>query len=140
MKKLLPGLILISFAFCSCNSKTDKEKKEATKYEEAKESLEDMEKKNPKKYLVVEGHDRRNLVGKTVITGTISNKATVAKFKDIDIELSFYSKTGALLERDHEVIYETIEPGDNTDFKTKYRAPRGTDSVGLKIYAVKVSE
>jgi len=54
-----------------------------------------------------------------VIRGTITNKATVARFKDIDVELSFFSKTGALLQKDHEVIYETIAPGNSTNFKTR---------------------
>lgn len=72
-----------------------------------------------------------------MIKGTITNKATVARYKDIDVELAFYSKTGALLEKDHEVIYETISPGTTADFKTKYYAPKGTDSIALKIIAAK---
>lgn len=138
MKKIVPVLIMLTFVFAGCASKTEKEKKEKDKYEQTKETLEQTEKKNPKRFLTVEGHDRKNFWRQTVIKGIITNKATVASYKDVDVELSFYSKTGALLERDHEVIYETIAPGSNTSFKTKYRAPKGTDSVALKIYAAKV--
>ena len=86
----------------------------------------------------MEGSDRKNLFGQRVIKGTISNKATVASYKDVDVELSFYSETGALLEKDHEVIYETITAGSSTNFKTKYFAPKGTDSVAMKIAGAKV--
>lgn len=72
-----------------------------------------------------------------MIKGVLTNNAKVVSYKDVDVELSFYSKTGALLEKDHEVIYETIAPGYGTDFKTKYFAPKGTDSVALKIVGAK---
>ena len=35
-----------------------------------------------------------------VIRGSVTNKASVASYKDVDVKLSFYSKTGALLEAD----------------------------------------
>lgn len=138
MKKIIPALIVLSLFFTACNSRDkDAAGKTKDKYEQTKETLEQTEKKNPIRFLSVEGSDKKNFWGKTVIKGTITNTATVASYKDVDIELSFYSKTGALLEKDHEVIYETIAPGRNTGFKTKYFAPRGTDSVAMKIYGAK---
>ncbi len=138
MKKIIPGLLLLSFAFTACGgNEKEGDKKDKDKYEQTKETLEQTEKKNPKRFLAVEGHDRKNLIGQRVIKGKVTNKATVASFKDVDIELSFFSKTGALLEKDHEVIYETITPGSSTSFKTKYFAPKGTDSVAMKIVAAK---
>ena len=137
MKKILPALILVCFVFAACGG-DDKTTESKDKYEQTKETLGETEKKNPKRFLTVEGSDRKNLIGQRVIKGTISNKATVASYKDIDVELSFYSETGALLEKDHEVIYETITAGNSTNFKTKYFAPKGTDSVVMKIVGAKV--
>jgi len=138
MKLLTPVLFVMSIVIVSCNSgDSSAETKAKDKYEQTKESLEVTEKKNPKRFLSVEGNDRKNLLGQRVIKGTVTNKATVASYKDVDIELSFYSKTGALLEKDHEVIYETIAPGSSTNFKTKYFAPKGTDSVAMKIAGAK---
>lgn len=137
MKKIIAFLIIISFVFAACSS-NEKEAKAKDKYEQTKETLGETEKKNPNRFLTVEGHDRKNLIGQRVIKGTVSNKATVASFKDVDIELSFFSKTGALLEKDHEVVYETIAPGSTASFKTKYFAPKGTDSVAMKIITAKV--
>ncbi len=132
--KSTPAILLITillFTACSNGDKNAAPKKD--KYEQTKETLEETEKKNPSRFLSVEGHDRKNIIRQTVIIGTVSNNAKICSFKDIDIELSFYSKTGALLEKDHEMVYETIAPGSSSKFKTKYYAPRGTDSVALKV-------
>lgn len=129
--------MLSGFVFAACNSTDAPADKAKDKYEQTKETLEETEKKNPKRFLTVSGHDKRNLIRQTVINGTISNTAKVVSYKDVDVELTFFSKTGALLEKDHEVIYETIAPGNTASFKTKYFAPKGTDSVGLKILGAK---
>jgi hypothetical protein len=56
----------------------------------------------------------------------------------VDIQLDFYSKTGTLLETDKETVYEILNPGESKSFKTKYFAPKGTDSVALKILGAKI--
>ena len=90
--------------------------------------------------MTVTGNNKHNLIGQMVIKGTIVNKATVAVYKDVDVQLDFYSKTGALLETDKETVYETIHPGQSKSFKTKYFAPRGSDSVALKVLDAKIVE
>ncbi len=138
MKKTIPALILLSFVFAACggDDKNGNEKSK-DKYEQTKETMEQTEKKNPKRFLTVEGNDRKNLMRQTVIKGTITNNATVASFKDIDVELSFYSETGALLLRDHEVVYKVIAPNSSENFKYKTYAPKGSDSVAMKIISAK---
>ncbi|HQY11979.1 MAG: hypothetical protein KTQ13_07475 [Ferruginibacter sp.] len=140
MKRAILLASIATMACMGCSSGDDKtadKAKSKDKYEQTKETLEETEKKNPRRFLSVSGHDKKNLWRQTVIKGTISNNAKVASYKDVDVELSFYSKTGALLEKDHEVIYETIAPGSKADFKTRYFAPKGTDSVALRIVAAK---
>ncbi|GAB2835429.1 FxLYD domain-containing protein [Ferruginibacter profundus] len=136
--KSIPALVFITaitLTACSSNDKNGDTKKD--KYEQTKETLEETEKKNPTRFLTVTGHDKRNLIGQTVVKGTLSNTGKVATFKDVEIRLSFYSKTGSLLEEDPETIFESIAPGKSTDFKTKYFAPKGTDSVALKVMGAK---
>ena len=41
------------------------------------------------------------------------------------------------MEEDKETIFETVAPGRSADFKTKYFAPKGTDSVVLKVIGAK---
>lgn len=117
----------------SCTSDSEKDAAEQQSYQATKQDLLKKEQKDPHLFLSVEGKNRKNIIGQTVVTGTIENSATVAVFKDIQIQFSFLSKTNALLETAKETIFETIEPRHSKHFKTKYFAPKGTDSVALKI-------
>jgi hypothetical protein len=137
MKKYCWLLCLFSLILFSCNSDT-KARSEKESYQITKEQLLKKEQKDPAAFLVVSGKNKKNIVGQTVIKGTVSTKASVATFKDVDIKLSFYSKTKALLETDKETIFEILEPGESKDFKTKYFAPKGTDSVALQVLGAKV--
>jgi len=140
MKTIIFSL-LVSISLLSCNnSDTKKAAKEKDSYEATRESLQDKETKNPQNFLTVSGHDRHNILGQTVVKGTVTNKATVASYKDVDVKLDFYSKTGTLLETDKETVFEIIGPGQSKNFKTKYFAPKGTDSVALAVTGAKVVE
>lgn len=121
----------------SCSDKAEKEAKNADKYEKTKLSLEEIEKQAPEKFISVKGTDKKNLIGQTVVKGKIQNNAKMATFKDIDVKLFFYSKTGVLLQEDQEMIYETVAPGETKSFKSKYFAPKGTDSIGMKVISAK---
>ncbi|MEO6188325.1 MAG: hypothetical protein ABIO77_05765 [Ginsengibacter sp.] len=129
-------VVILCVVLFSCDS-TDK-KTEEVSYQLTKKELLIKEQKNPADFLNITGSDKRNLLGQTVVKGKITNKATVAIFKDVDVELSFFSKTKALLEKDTETIFEQLKPGEVKDFKTKYFAPKGTDSVALKILKAKI--
>ncbi len=139
MKKSLFLITVSAALFTACQSKATKETTEKDSYEKAKESLEEREKKNPAGFISVTGKDRHNLLGQTVIKGAVTNNAKVCVYKDVELELSFFSKTGVLLEKDNETVYEVIEPGKSADFKTKYFAPKGTDSVGIRVMRAKVN-
>ena len=140
MKSFIFSIGLSIFLFSCSESDSKKAEKEKISYEATKENLQEKETKDPQSFLTVSGHDRHNLLGQTVVKGTITNKATVASYKDVDVKLDFYSKTGTLLETDKETVYEIIAPGQSKNFKTKYFAPKGTDSVALSITAAKVVE
>lgn len=131
-------VLFSSAVFISCQGSTS-EKGAKDTYQQAKETLAEREAKSPKQFLEVTVKDKRNLIGQTVIRGELRSKATVATYQDIEVELRFYSKTGALLEKDVEVIYEAVGPGKTESFKTKYFAPKGTDSVGASILSAKVA-
>lgn len=131
MQKFCAVLILF-FLVSSCES-TKEEKDFEKSYETVKETLAEKEKNNPKKFLLISNRDRKNLIGQTVVMGSISNKATVCWYKDVELRLSFFSKTGAKLDEGLETIYENIGPGHTVKFKTKYFAPKGTDSVAISV-------
>lgn len=139
MKKLLCLIAATSIILSACQSKAEKEKVAEDNYEKAKESLEEREKKNPVEFISVTSKDKHNLIGQTVIKGAVHNNAKICTYKDVELELSFFSKTGVLLEKDSEKVYEVIEPGKSAEFKTKYFAPKDTDSVALKVVGARVN-
>ena len=139
MKKVLFFLLIAVATLFSCNfdgkknAQTEKESYELTKAELLKK-----EQKDPANFLTVYGGNRKNIFGQTVIKGNITNKSTVAVFKDVELKLSFYSRTGALLETDKETIFAILKPGETKSFKTKYFAPKRTDSVALEVLGAKL--
>jgi hypothetical protein len=137
MKKL-PGVLFLSIGLLSaCHNKAAEAAADNDSYTKAKETLEEKEKKNPVRFLTVSSRDKHNLIGEMVVKANIVNNAKVCTYKDIQLELAFYSKTGTLLEKDSETVYDEIAPGNSIDYKTKYYAPKGTDSVAIKIVDAK---
>lgn len=131
LKHFIFFMAMFSAMLISCNS--DNAETEEASYEKTREVLLEKELKNPVNFLTVVGKDKKNLLGQTVIKGKLTNHATIAVFKDVDVKLFFYSKTKALLETDTETIFEQVQPGETKNFKTKYFAPKGTDSVGIEV-------
>ncbi|MEO6894869.1 MAG: hypothetical protein ABI136_07495 [Ginsengibacter sp.] len=136
MKIKIASILFCTIFFLACNS--DNIVKESASYDETKISLLKKEEKNPAAFITVKGNSKKNIVGQTVVKGTLINKASIATFKDVNLKLSFFSKTKALLETDKETIYQILNPGESQAFKTKYFAPKGTDSVGLEVLGAKV--
>ncbi len=139
MKKIA-CIVTISILLLACNSRAKEAAAEKEIYLKATETLLEKEKKNPLAFLKASSHDKHNLLGQTVIKGTVRNTAKICAYKDVLLELSFFSKTGTLLEKNNETIYDNIEPGKFMEFKTKYFAPKGTDSVGIKILGAKIKQ
>lgn len=132
MKRIL-FIACLSISIFSCKDDKKEKKFDTENYEKVKETLADKEKNNPARFLSVSNRDHKNIIGQTVVKGTITNSATVCTYKDVELRLSFYSKTATKLDEVVEVIYETIAPGKTVKFKTKYFAPKGTDSVAIKV-------
>jgi hypothetical protein len=124
---------LLALTLLACKNNTGEKKFDNASYETVKESLAEKEKKNPARFLVVNNRDRKNLIGQTVVVGTLTNKASICWYRDVELKLSFYSKTGVKLDEGLETVYENIAPGKSVKFKTKYFAPKGTDSVAIII-------
>ena len=124
-------------ALNACENKNDYDIQTGKTYESSKENIEKTEQRNPTQFILVKADRKKNILGQSIIKGHISNMAKIVSFKDIDVKIFFYSKTGALLEEDHEILYETIAPGATKKFKSKYFTPKGTDSISLKIISAK---
>lgn len=106
-------------------------------YSEKVESVEDVERANPSRFISVTYNTRENLIGELVINGTVSNEATVASYKDLVLRVSYYSKTESLLAEEEFTIYEYFGPGKSTSFKKKLPYYRNTRSVDLSFVSAK---
>ena len=124
-------VVLSLLLWSSCNSANTE--RPSAQYEHKKESLADMERGNPLKFLKVNGDSHTNILNKEVVQGTISNSATLAAFKDIEIRITFSGKDGSVIEKDTKIINEVVRPNTNTDFKVKIKKPKGAMSVSLDI-------
>ncbi len=137
MKKRIIGFCIMSIIMVGCNNSEQQQKTTKDKYENSKLSLEETEKKSPVLFLSVTGSDKKNLLGQTVVKGKVHNNAKIVTYRDVDIKLFFYSKTGTLLQEDQEVVYESVAPGATVNFKSKYFSPKGTDSIAMKVVKAK---
>lgn len=129
--------LLLSLYLISCSSRSEQKFDDKT-YEQHKESLEEKEKKDPLHFLHVAGDDKKNLIGQTVVRGTIINNATVCTYKDVRVKMLCY-KDGKMMEEHEDVIDKEIKANSKEDFKTKYRLPKGTDSIALSIISASVA-
>lgn len=127
--------IFTAILLTSCGGQSDA--KNEKDYEKSKESLEQTEQKNPTKFITVDGDKKKNLIGQTVVNGDVHNNAKIVTYKDVDVKISFYSKTGTVLEEDHEMVYENIAPGTSVHFKSKFFTPKGTGSISFKVVEAK---
>lgn len=135
--KFIPAICLIFSILVSCSSNEKKLDEES--YTAQKESLEQKEKKHPLQFLRVEGDNKKNIIGQTVIRGTIYNNATVASYKDVRIKMLCF-KDGKMVEEHEDTIDDVIKPNSDNDFKTKYRLPKGTDSIHLSVMSASIAE
>jgi hypothetical protein len=85
----------------------------------------------------VTGNYRKNLVGKFVIDGSIQNKATIATYKDVQLKLNYYSKTGSFLGAENKIIYEFYGPGSSRSFSIKSAGYSGAKSVKIDVTGAK---
>jgi hypothetical protein len=134
------AMIRFLFLFCaaaiiSCSSK--EHKFDTATYEKAKESIEEKEKKNPEQFLSVISSDRKNWLGKRVVTGTVRSRATVCSYSGIRLKISFVDKAGTVLKENEESISGTIEPHDSKTFKFRHSAPKETDDIRVTIIDAK---
>jgi hypothetical protein len=149
-------LIILTFfpVLFSCNSGVtffpDDEPKTP---EELREELKTLELSNPLLYLGYEDvflsgnmvlkrkggifrDDEYQEDGK-ILDGVIINTATFAKYKDVVINVYFYSQTQTLIEEKQFIIYEYFEPNAKSAFSFKVYPPSGYSNFGFDIVDAK---
>jgi hypothetical protein len=100
--------------------------------EEQKAELAKTEQQDPAKYISSRVGHRENLLGQTVVEGTLTSSATAAVFKDVVLQVDFISKTNAVIRSEKYTIYPVLNPGQTISFKEKAFA-------GKDVYDVHVT-
>ena len=137
---LATALTVLSLALTSCNSSSSGSYDTGSSYQETKMTLEDKEKQNPTSFLSTDGTYRKNLLGEWVLEGTISNSATIATYKDVVLEIYYYSQTETHLGTEKESIYEYFPAGKTKNFKIKTYGYKGTKTIGWDIVSASAAD
>lgn len=130
MKRTL-YIALMAVAAVACNSANSE--RPSDKYEEKKKSLEETERENPLQFLRIQGDDHVNLLNQEVVEGEITNKATLASFKDVEVRITFKSSSGSSIEKAIKTVNDVVKPGESVSFKFKMKKPKRTASVAVDI-------
>ncbi|MEO6758073.1 MAG: DUF4339 domain-containing protein [Saprospiraceae bacterium] len=102
-------------------------------YQEQVITLEDQEKETPRKFLKTSGTFKETIfTGKFKIDGTITNTATVAKFKNVIVEVNYYDSKNKYLSAERYTIEDVFPAGSTKDFKLKVDPPKGADNCKWK--------
>ena len=100
---------------------------------ELRAELLQREQSAPGDYLQVRGTYRRNFIDQLVLEGNIVNAATLARFKDPVVSVSWYSQTQTELATKQYPVYEFLRPQGSTHFKFKTNAPGEVATVAMSI-------
>ena len=126
--------LFTTLLFFSCNSPGNNSTQSEPTYQVAKMTIEEKEKSNPHDFIKVNGTYHFNLINQFVISGNITNNATVANYKDVIIRVQFLSETNTPLEQKDITIYKYLNHASSLEFKEKFSDyPRDTKSCSLEI-------
>lgn len=100
-------------------------------YEEKVLTVEEIERADPAKFLDASGTYNESFWGdKMKIHGQVTNNATVANYKDVVIEVIFYSETETEIDRKQYVIYDFFNAHTSKNFELKIERPNGAKKCG----------
>ena len=136
MKKIaLIVLMATTVFFVGCNSRGSSGNFARPKTaEELRQELKTKEQSNLYDYLSVEYKlDYKLLAGKDVIKGVIKNKASIAKFKDVVLTITFFTETDTELKTQDVPIYKFVGPNSSTEFELNLTPPPGRKKIRVKI-------
>ena len=99
-----------------------------------KEERRKKEKANPSLYVKTKINWRKNLVGETVMEGTLTNTATLSNFKDPVILVTWLSKTNTVHWQQAVILYMNTSAAKKTiSYKLKVKAPSKYNSIKASV-------
>jgi hypothetical protein len=120
--------LFVFILFIQCNNAENEDRT----YHQHRERIEQQEKSNPLSFLKITADNKKNIFGRTVTSGTITNTAMFSLYKNVRVKMLCY-RGRKQIEEHEDVVIKEIEPGTIKKFKTRYKLPKGTDSIAVSI-------
>lgn len=98
-----------------------------------KSELAQKEAKNPLQYLNVHGRMHKNLLGKKIIKGSITNVASVASYKSLQMAVIFLSNNETELQTQQFFVNDFVTPNNKISFRSVFVAPPETAGFRIKV-------
>jgi hypothetical protein len=128
---LFLGGLLILFLI---NNFNDNYSASGNSYEQKVMTIEEIERATPTDFLSASGTYNKNFWGnKFIVNCLITNKATVATYKDAVIRITYYSKTETDIGSKVQTIYETFPPSSTKTVKLKIDDYNDVSSIGWEV-------
>jgi hypothetical protein len=139
-------LFIIIIALESCNSGGNSSREKTS--EELRAELKIQEESNPTRYMTVDAKMKDSIVqtrkegffhsaeyakNGNVIKGVVKNSASVAKFKDMVLTVSYYSATNTEIKSEDHIFYEFYGPNSSKPFSLYVHAPEEMKSFSLSL-------
>jgi hypothetical protein len=141
MKRTITILLFASIALACCNdssSSSSTYQEIPRSPEQLKMDLKQQEQNAPTDYLNADGTYKENFWGdKLKIQCEITNKATLAAFKDAVVRVTYYSKTETILAENDYTVYEIFQPNSSKTVEMKIDNYKDVNSVGWHIVSAK---
>tara|TARA_R110001583_G_scaffold194758_1_gene366856 strand:+ start:1445 stop:2107 length:663 start_codon:yes stop_codon:yes gene_type:complete len=103
-------------------------------YIEQKMTIEETENSDPLRFLSVEGNYNESFWGtKFKLKGKVTNRATIADYKDLVMRITYYSQTKSVIGTKDYTIYQIFQPNRVTEFKLDVANYKDVKSIGLDI-------
>jgi hypothetical protein len=98
-------------------------------------TIEEMEKSDPVKYLLVTDEVHLNFWGNKIkINGLVTNIATIANYKDVVLEVTFLSKTNSVIKTEQYTLYDFVNARSQKNFEitvTNWQATQMVSCVAI---------
>ncbi|WP_188373893.1 hypothetical protein [Winogradskyella haliclonae] len=140
-------VLLILVCFFSIGCKENQSRKKTP--EELRHELKQNEQSNPLDYISVAEAimtPQRKKVKKAVlfkkakyvddgaiINGYIQNKASLAKFKDVKLKVTYYSNTKSIISEKTFILYEYYYPNTSESFTIKVYPPESYSTLNINV-------
>jgi len=130
------GLIIVVLILVNNTNSKNQEfnKTNGASYQEKVQSVEETERSQPSNFLSVGAKYDKNFWGTKInVHGVIKNSATIATFKDVVVNIVYYTKTQTELGNKNYTIYDVFPPQSEKKFELKIDNYKDVSSIGLTV-------